>query len=202
MNSNDLLETNHLDSMEELYFLWYLEELKKNGYLDFEHGQSISLNPNNLESLRLQYDRQTTTPKQKKIKIESKLHKYLELNRHYTPDFTIQWQPKAEGIFFCRENTKLTKKQEIHFIADESLVSIIDVKPTFQNPNHSYNFSEKQAFVYFMTGIFVQKIVPLGKAGMFAKTFTPNRYLFTDKSMAIRKINHKVRTLLEYEAAN
>ena len=114
----------------------------------------------------------------------------------YSPDFSIAWAEKARKIFFnvCGSKVDLYKSP---FITDifYSHISIIEVKPVFDQNNMTRLFTINQKWMYQLHGVYVQKVVPVK---LFEKTFTPKKYLLTDKSGKPRKLKYKPTSLEEF----
>jgi hypothetical protein len=164
-------------SWDEIHFIWYLEELLKEGFISRFKDQ-----PEYILSEKL------------------KINNIILREHHYTADFKFQWTNKAIGIFHTLLNEKL-----FNFIITDLPISVIDIKPSLSNfyaGNAKYkqsnvkNFKINQKWVYQVHKIYVQEIEI---HELFGKTFTPNRYLFTNQNPNLkRKIDFKTRTLEEY----
>lgn len=136
----------------------------------------------------------------------------------YTPDRIIKWNDKAIDIFIapfywpaidmetCYFNPQLEGKNMFHF-------SILDIKgPTGSQKAYGSDFKFTQKWLWAKTQQYVQKVMlspvkPLKKdvQYLWAATFTPQRYLWTDKLTKLRTIpnkkgvpNWEVRTLKEF----
>jgi len=145
---------------------------------------------------------------------------------HYTPDRVIFWNPKAEGIFFT-DVEKIVLGEVKYFIAhklpDGRFITVLDVKSPFGGMNSSdVSFSIKKKWVWVKERIYVNQAVmhpvkPLKNVNkyLWVMTFTPNRFLYTDK-LSTRKNkpvpyrtipnkkgvpNWEVRTLAEFITA-
>jgi len=119
----------------------------------------------------------------------------------YTPDRIIKWNNKAVGIFIspfhrdgkvwdsCYFNPQLQESSEGNFY-----YSLIEVKgPTGNQKAYGQDFKFTQKWLWQNTNQFVQKVMlspvkPLKKdlAYLWATTFTPERFLYTDK-LAVNK---------------
>lgn len=182
---------NKFDSKEELYFSWYLMELQKNGYIEsWARFEEVSDSYNLTEGLIWEYI------KPMKRVADKELEQIILSPSAYTPDFKIFWTPKALGIFVSDLNSaRSTEKIETEFICQD-LISIIEVKGTFDMGNMTRLAINNIKFVYYKFGVYVNMIkVP----AIFNKSFTPNRYLLTDKTLKIRTIKYKnVRTIQQF----
>lgn len=172
--------TMKFDSKEELYFSWFIKELVEAGY--------IYLYTKITDSYQLTNGLTWNYIKPMK-KVPDKLLKQTILKPSvYTPDFKIQWTEKALGIFVTELiDNKDKKKITTPFIC-QNMVSIIEIKGNFDSNNMSRLAINNIKFLYEKYGLYVNLIkIP----GIFNKTFTPIRYLNTDKSNKTRKINYK-----------
>lgn len=181
------------DSNEEMYFYWWAKELQDEGYI-----KSIEAQPKPFDlsdSLVTSYYMQMKT-KGKTVPEEI-------LKGHiYTTDFKIVWNDKANGIFTTalHGDTRKKKGSSLQFIIshidlDGSLYSHVEIKPIFDRNNMTRLVKINQKWVWDKYKEYVNIIIPIKH---FNKTFTPNRFLLTDKSMKPRTINPKqleVRTL-------
>jgi hypothetical protein len=123
----------------------------------------------------------------------------------YTSDRIIKWNAKSKGIFFTPFDGSNDDwdscyfKAQRHFTdklrpATEFYVSIVEVKgPTGNQKAYGQDFKFTQKWLWANTKQFVQKVmlspVKLLKkdlAYLWAATFTPNRFLYTDK-LAVNK---------------
>lgn len=194
----------------EQYFEWYLEELIKYGYLKYFEREPETW----LVLPSFAYGRE----KHFKVK-ENEVEDFnISQSITYTYDYRLIWEDKAKYIFM----EPMT--QDGHFIfgfptfvshyveiMDETeLVSYVDVKPHVSaaqfggNLSSYYTFPFIQKILLHNSGVYVNKVTPVnqGKHGvntcLFAKTFTPNRYQFTDKAQMKRNIKFKTRPITSY----
>ena len=184
-------------SKEELYFSWWLDELVEAGYVE-----SYEYEPYSIELIKLVKYRWEKKLKTKSKEMESTLLQGLS----YTPDFEIRWSEECFYNSNCPKilwfNSGKTMKSGIYAkhskdnCGDIFAVSLVDVKGEFDRNKSNSTFSIIQKVVYDSTnGVYIEKVVP---KKLFANTFTPKRYLVTDKSGKARKIKWKVKTLGEY----
>lgn len=112
----------------------------------------------------------------------------------YTPDRIIKWNMKSLNIFFTPFDAENSLWDSSYFKATLEPVknfyySIIEVKgPTGNQKAYNQDFKFTQRWLWANTNQFVQKVMlspvkPLKKdlQYLWASTFTPNRYLYTDK---------------------
>ena len=160
-----------IDSNEELYFTWWLDELVTAGIVsEYKRGYSEKLS----DPVKFLVERQLKT----KVKI---VEKHV-LNAHiYTFDFMVVINPEFA--------------EKCKFNLDNGCLAHIEVKGDYDANNMTRLFRINQKWFYQKTG----KVVDLVKIpSFFKKTFTPSRYLVTDKTMKPRKLRYIPRTLQEF----
>lgn len=170
-------------SNEEIYFSWWLDELKEAGYVEsyaYENRKLVLMNEVKIPWFE-----------QKKTGVKEREH-HLFSETTYTPDFEITWDKKALGIF-C--SGAPGNKRPFFMGADCSLVadhaiSIVDVKGDHSQGASRGNFSQysfpyKQKMAWENLRIYVQKVVPIK---LFRETFVPQRYFMTDGGKQERKL--------------
>lgn len=177
---------NLLDSNEEKYFWWWANELKDIGFIE-----EIELQPKPFDlssSIKSVYDKQLKT----KIKeVEETL-----LNKHiYTTDVKITWNKSALDVFttLLDSRVKKTENRSLTYIISQinennEIISYVEVKPSFDQNNMTRLAKINQKWVWEKHGLFVNIVIP---EKHFNKTFTPKKFLFTDKSGKPRKIKYK-----------
>ena len=168
------------DSSEEQYFAWYLDELVDAGYVkEYElHPKSFTLSD------------KCTIQKTQQLKTKTKVIEKTFLQGHiYTPDYMVRWENNAQRVLFS------TIKGGAPFWLSGYNFSYIEIKPTFSRYNMARAFSINQKWMYNKHGIYVQLIRP---SKLFKDTFTPVKYLTTDKSNKPRRIAWNVLSLEEY----
>jgi hypothetical protein len=177
------------DSNEEIHFSWYLKQLLDNNIItDWSYHPKPFLLSDRIVRVYNKILKTKTVSKDSVI-----------LNDHqYQADFLIHWNPQWKGKFFMNIHELDGLHRDFAFIANKSSnFSVIDVKGSFAGPhnNSAITFPLDQKWVWQKYGIYVQKIVP---KKLFVETFVPHRYLLTDTSGKARKIDFKVRQLLDY----
>lgn len=169
------------DSKEEIYFSWYLDELFEGGYIAEYDYQPPAFDLSDRE----------TYSWIKVLKTKNKAVESTLLQPHtYTADFCIKWNICATKRFITMSGKKLA----FPFYVSEN-ITWIDIKPVHDLHNMTRQFHINQKWVYQRYGVYVQKII-IQK--LFEKTFTPARYLLTDKSLKSRKIDFKAIPLTEF----
>ena len=181
---------NEFDSEEELFFNIYLNELKDNEYIiDYVYQpEPFILNE------PVKFD--IIVHKKTKDVIQQKS---LLKGRSYTPDFKIQWSDKAKGIFF--QNLGDIHNKRPIFIAQDN-ITYLDIKGKF-NMNSSWAiFEANRKSVYEKYGIFVEKIMPVGKSKcLFGVSFTPKDLPMWQKRNPTKKyswVKWNVKSLEEF----
>ena len=175
---------NNFDSKEELYFSWFLDQLKASRYINrWERNEvSYSLTKGLTHEYIIPMKRVPDKVKEQAILLPS----------IYTPDFVIYWEPKAIGIFVqIFGNEAGNKKLTTPFLCSvDEMISVVETKADFDKNNMSRLANNNIKFVYEKYKVYVD---------MVNKTFTPDRYFMTDKTFKPRKLNYKnVRTLSEF----
>jgi len=106
----------------------------------------------------------------------------------YTGDYSfnvLQQEP-----FFHEQNNmkcKLNSRKEYRLITHNGYCEV-EVKPDYDQNNMTRLFQTNRKWVYEKYSIFVNLVkIP----SLFKRTFTPNRYLYCDKTMKPRKINYE-----------
>jgi hypothetical protein len=177
-------------SIEELYFSWYLTELLKCQVI--EH---FWYEPN---TFTLAETKRYIKNKELKTKI-TRQELVLLSDIAYTPDFLVKWNNEYDGIFYRLINKDYyfnappffafgSKKLDIHY-------SFFEVKGNFDRHNEVRMFTYLQKWLYEKKNIYVQ-LARVPK--IFKDTFTPSRYLVTDKTQKPRSIRFTTRPLKNY----
>jgi len=179
---------NNFDSKEELYFSWYLEMLKARGYVNRWEKTEVAYH------LTHGLEHEYIKPMKR---VDDKVLKQTILSPSlYTPDFIIYWNPKAIGIFVSKLRGTKEKIETVFICQDDEMISIVETKADFDRNNMSRLAVNNIKFVYEKYQVYINMVkLP----GLFNKTFTPDRYLMTDKTFKPRSLNYKnVRTLSEF----
>lgn len=190
------IDTNEqFDSTHELYFSWYLKELKDAGYIDIFYKSETFL-------LGEDY----TLPFIDNRKGKKKTSTFQLLSKAvYTPDFTIEWNEKAVELFvelhdfYFNTDGSIVSQTNLPFRVIKSIglniISTIDVKNPYNRQGVRTLFIIKQKWMYDKHRIYVE---PIDVNKLFKATFTPRRYFYTDQKKSERKITFTTRTLEEY----
>jgi len=183
-----------MDSTEELWMSWWLDEVFEAGYIaSFQlHPEAYLLSP----AFSYKYDKPLKT---RTKELESNL-----LSPHiYSPDFLVNWNKNARGIFWNSISDRVNLKN-VPFVAQETedgnnnYYSIVEIKAGFSKFHAGREFSLNQKWMMQRFGVYVNKTIISNKTGLFKDTFTPGKYLLTDKSKQNRKLHFEPRTLEEF----
>lgn len=191
-----------LDSNEEKYYIYWLDELVKANYiLNYKYHVTIPILDNkyiNLQVLR----------GKKKISEEHQFKLLSDIT--YEADFLIEWNTDMfhdNGKFWFIENQCVnglpSLLKTLHYAQlsdDNKILSYVDVKGTFAgiHNNSAVIFPIKQKLIYDKLGIYINSIKPLSDKGLFAHTFTPQLYMKTDITKKDRVISWNTKTLEQY----
>lgn len=184
------LETASFDSDEERYFSYWLDELKLLGYIKAYYRPA---------PMPLSAARQYTTSVPRKTMPPRMENRELLKAHEYTADFLVTWTEKAYGIFHEDKNAVVQNRQVPFFSNYNGITatyySLLEIKPSFDQNNMTRAFVLNQKWILCQKGIYVELVkIP----DFFRKTFTPVKYLYTDKTRQRRKINFHVVTAGEY----
>jgi len=182
------------DSEEERLFFLYVKELKQEGFVkEFSfHNKEFVLS----EVVKFSWKKFLKT-KEKDVET-TLLHPHV-----YTPDFHIEWNPKAYGIFYCYidDEHKFGKIPFINNIDNngDNIGSYVEVKPAFDMNNMTRLFTINQKWMFQEYMIYIQKVIPIGKnTCLFAKTFVPQESMFTPKTKKPKKYKFETKSLNEF----
>lgn len=172
------------DSDEEVYFVWWLEEMVKNGFI-------------NQWSRAREFELSKPVKREYKKKLKTKVKKELEhvfSGSNYTPDFEIEWNKSAVGKFVTNWESDFKKKTR--FYCNGNLISVVEIKGSFDNRNMTRLVNQNIKWMFQLYNIPVQLVkVP----NIFKETFTPERYLKTNLSNRERKINFEIKSIKKYK---
>lgn len=191
------------DSYEEIHFSWWLEELVATGYVkSWRRGENYELVP----AVRQEYLKQRVSPHTGKQLPPQIGNNTIKQRLTYTPDFEVVWSLKSLGLFFVFHdpNILMDGPMTYHFLAHQKeyeTVSIVEVKPKLgmKGAMNSSRFTAARMnamFLFDKHGIYAN-LVEIGTQpkGLFDKTFTPDRFLTTDKSGKPRTLKFQPRGL-------
>lgn len=182
----------------ENYFSWFLDDLMDYGYVDdwlYESEIFVLSEPYKI-------------PWTKQLKTKTKDMQMSVLEKvTYEPDFKIIWNEKAKGIFYHDIGDEITDPKELPYFYAQDGITRIEIKPPHDFQNKTAQAKVKIKWLRVI-GTFVQLVVAVPqvskggvlkpKNALFNSVFVPERYLYTDKSGRLRKINFKFKTLKEW----
>jgi len=102
----------------------------------------------------------------------------------YTTDFTITWKKEAEGILY----KEITSNKTALFLA-QNRVSRVEIKPDFDRKNSSKMSMMRMKWLWDTQSIYTNLIIPISDSKrkcLFANTFTPNSFAYTEKTGKLR----------------
>ena len=177
------------DSDEEKYMYWWLKELQDLGYISKIVHQPKPFDLS--EPIWVDYYQQ--------MKTKGKYVPEEILKGHiYTPDYYIEWNSHIDKFNIVTTDmvSDLRKKKSasLQFILSQinedtkHYYSYIEVKPSYDMNNMTRLAKINQKWVWEKYGIFVNIVIP---EKHFNKTFTPERFITTNKSGKLRKIKYK-----------
>lgn len=170
------------DSKEELHFSWYLDELVKLGV--------VSSYTNDIAPfiLNKEYKVNIVIPMKR---VPDKVKERIFIREHvYTPDFIVYWNKQV--VVHKRLMDIFVIQQD----EDGNLYTYFEIKGAWDQNNMTRLFTSRtQPWVWDKFNKYVQLLkVP----NIFKKTFTPRRYLLTDKTSKPRSIKFKTVDLQTY----
>lgn len=176
------------ESSEELYFLWYLRELKNLGYIKgFRRAETYTLS----EVVSKKYIKPMK-------KIEDKyLNQTLVRSHVFTPDYVIWWEKESVGVL-ATDLEDIFDYHKTAFICQREhreFFSIVEIKGGYDKNNMERLAKVNIKWLHSKRGIFVN-LCKVPK--VFEKTFTPTRYLLTNKTMKERNLKYNPRSLEDF----
>ena len=177
-----------VDSKEEMYFVWYLEELVATGFVkDFRRCPTYQLG--------IPIQKQYIKPMKK---VEDKILEQTIMKPHeYTPDYIIMWERESVGVL-CTDIDDIFDKHVSKFICQkdgDEYYSHVEIKGGYDRFGRTDKMQISIKWLFQKMGIFTNLIkMPM----LFEQTFTPKRYHFTDKKKEPRKIKWETKSILQY----
>lgn len=188
---------HNIDSDEELWFSWWLDELVGAGYvIDYTDAKTYLL------SEKLDYQYLDIKKTKNTLKEQSLMQQHV-----YTPDFEIKWAKKALDIFInppitaleltdnsilCR-NTLLNKLNKNLFIKSGDSM-LVEIKGGYSKFGGLKENAINRKWLFSRYSLYVNLVkVP----DIFKNTFTPNKFLLTPTGKQ-RLIHFKIKTLNEF----
>lgn len=194
-----------IESEEEKWFLWWAGEMMQAGHIkSLSRGQTKILSENTKV-----HDRVVG----KDGKVLKNKPSVLLMDQVYTPDFEIVWSGTEPGFaeYFSfivdkptfRTNIRATGAVgETAGAGETELFSLIEVKGGFMDANQKRISSILIKWTMQRYGLYVQLVqLHNDKNSFFDRTFTPMRYLLTDKTMKPRSLKYTPRSLDDWFAS-
>jgi hypothetical protein len=207
------------ENMFEAYFEWYLKSLQSVGLV-----RNYEKEPESLMVLPPFTIHSSVHMIKKPSKIAS--HDIMKMAT-YTRDYDVEVHRslletlfgvirKENDVYILHETTPKIKGDAYYdyayyYLYDSSennsdyVTVSFDVKPPSRALQFSSALGSSREFPYNQKlmlerhNILVNKVVPTGSpTSLFAKTFVPDRFFFTDGGKPNRKINYKTKTLKEW----
>lgn len=198
-----------LDSPEELWMTWYLEEARRAGYVESWRRADtfIFLNDVPRRTVKPPKESQRDAPTRGKANRFAVVDGNQLQGARYTPDFTVHWTDCAKGIFW-QDIQDDPRCAWIPFQCSTPAQSILEVKPFFDRMGKTAFALNQIKWVWQLHRVFVQLVKIGTKAstmnqyspGLFDWSFTPARFLLTDQTGRARTLHFKARTLSEFVA--
>lgn len=177
---------HNIDSDEEKWFSWWLDELIEAGYvIDYTDAKTYTLS----EKLEISYIEQKKT--KATVKTQS-----LVLPHVYTPDFEIKWHVSALNIFINSKVTTdvLQKKLDKNLFIKFGDAMLVETKGGYSKFGGLKENAINRKWLYDKYGLYVNLVkIP----DLFKDTFTPKKFLLTPTGKQ-RLIHFKVKSLEEY----
>ena len=207
------------ENMYELYFEWWLNALKNVGLVkDWkkEPETVMVLPPFTIYSHVHMVKKQSKIASHDIFKIATYTRDYDVWIHRSLLEVIFGVIKKDDNIYILHETVPKTKGDAYFdfsyyylFDATEAHLDYVrisfDVKPLSTALQFSGSLGSSREFPYNQKlmlehhNILVNKVVPIGNSNcLFAKTFTPERFFFTDGGRQGRKINFKTKTLEQY----
>lgn len=177
-------------SDEEWYISWWVEDLIKDGYI-----KSVEYQPKSFELHDGLYNSHIIPMK----RVEDKVEVQAILQPHiYTCDVRVVWTDKAEELFYWHVGLYGVKKTKFQFHAGlehDGMVTYFEVKAEFDKMNMNRLAGINIKWVQQKYNVVVEMIKP---NTLFKNTFTPDRFLLTNKSFKPRTIKYETRSIARY----
>jgi hypothetical protein len=190
------------ESDEELYVLYWLEELRDKGFIiSIERAPEIKLS----DGLLVKYNKITKLKTKEKVELKDQI---LLQPHYYTPEFKVKWAFNVpnkllwnlNSVRMGTKNSVLIGHPPTHGIfSDPAVASItyIEVKPDFDQNNMTREFRINQKWAWEARKLYVNLLFP---KKLFTSTFTPQAYRLTRVKRTERTIRWEIVTLDQYLA--
>jgi len=202
--STDIIDGTRyeFDSPEEMWFAWWLEELRQYEEIGEWRYQAKTW------QLSRSCDLLWSVQGARKVLERSKC---LLRAHSYTADFSVRWRNKdwinvetAEWRESDGNDLRIVppyKPDAVMLATGSDLTAYVDIKGGFvRGHSKAEAFEVKRGIVWEQHGDYINRIVPYTAKGpcLFKATFVPQRFFFTDKGHQARKIHFPVRRIEEW----
>lgn len=153
------------DSREEVWMAMWLEEMKKNKYV--EYWDRTTLPYILIDPVQHAYEKVTVL----KTKVKKEWRNFTLLNDlSYTPDFHIRWTTEGFDKFVSVIGQNINPKSWFFAYDSYTKDTYVEVKPIFDQNGKTARFSIIQKIMWHVRNIFVDLIIP---EKLFEGTFMP-----------------------------
>lgn len=192
-------KTLHFDSPEEIWFAWWLEDLRERKIIDWwqYHSQKWDIS----HGCDITWEEQGT----RKVLLKKRS---LLRDHTYTCDFSFRF---FSGSFMnlgekIGNECRLVHpyRPELFVTTNRDFVVHVDVKGAYvRMESQDAKFRIIQGIVWDKYGDYINRVVPHSTskkmpACLFRDTFTPRRFLFTDRTAKMRSIQYPTRSVEEW----
>lgn len=151
------------DSVEEVWFAKWCNELQKAGYI--ASWKKVTDSMTLTEPLKIDYTKETQLKTKKKVEVKS--FRLLE-KLSYTMDFDIDWTPEGFKLFVSTMDNNIDPSKWL--FSPGCCKTWVEIKPVFDQNNMTRDFKAKQKIIWDKYKIFVNLIFP---NKLFEDTFVP-----------------------------
>jgi len=187
-----------VDSEPEMFVLDWLFELQDRGFIhSIQRGREMQL------GLGLVHGYRKVTVMKRKTKEEQIIQTILDPH-YYTPDFVVQWFPKALDIHIVSSVAQISyERLDGLFVSHPNVKqdvgqlygTFIEVKPDHDYQDNTRRFIVNQKWMWDCRKVFINLVKPFK---LYKSTFTPQAYLHTRKKKTEREIKWNIRTVDQY----
>ena len=178
------------ESLNELYLLYWAEELMKRGYIESVQRADSYILTTGFTNLYTELLKKGTSNRTKEQVI---LRPSL-----YTPDYKIYWNKKGYDrfVWLVGSNTKFDKLLVGHKDEEGRIYTVLEVKPSsaFDAQSSVRIFVNNQKFLWTVHKVFANLMKP---NEFFERSFTPRLFCKTSTGRP-RKITFPIKTLDQF----
>ena len=174
------------DSNEELYWYWMLQELQRAGIVSsIVRSETYTLSP----AVKIATTKGNGKPKDREL-----------LKGHvYTPDLTCTWvwdHPAIPLLVRLPGSIGPLVPFTASISEGEDYISVFEVKPVYDQNGKTAFAQVNRKWMYEKYKIFVNLVkIDNSNKSIFAKLWTPRRYLMTNVSGKGRSLHHSIISL-------